>query len=326
VFRGLLNNALDHIKVAEALIETHDQYIKQQPAESQSLVKVYTVSSCVTRLYAIYERFVESLLADYLDAIPELTPYNLLSDGLKNEYRIGISHILSKLDAERYSHLTHQNIIHWYHEALTSEEKYRFVVEALTRHDQNLRLNIIENLVSRLGLKEFRGWLDHSPEINALYEEKSFLFDQLSSEVRTFIQTRNDAAHGLLEVLEGKELLLRYCVLIRALITAIESYFHKNLLMQRAHGGYVQRIGEVTEVFVKPGAFVAEIEAGSEMRLGMSVHFVSQSYCVKHQIESLQINGTAVDQVIADKAAFEVGIKCAINPRRKAEIYVDAST
>lgn len=324
MFGGLLNNALDQISVAEELIETHEQYIKQQPIERQRLFKVYAVTSCVTRLYAIYEHFVETLIADFLDAVPELTPYASLADGLKKEYRVGISQVLSKIDGERYSHLSHENVIRWYHEALTNHSTYRFVVEALTRHDQNLRLNTIGTLVSRIDLKDIHGWLSNSPEIIALYEERSSLFEQLDSELCNFIQTRNDAAHGALETLEGKEVLLRYCSLIRSLITTIAAYFHKNLLMQRVQAGRMQCIGKVTEVIVRHGAFIAQLEAGSEVQLGMYLHFVGTSYCIKQKIDSLQIDDVNVETVVAAQSAFEVGIKCAANPQKNAEIYVDA--
>jgi len=75
MFSELLNNALEQIRVAEEFIETHEQYIKQQPIERQMQFKAYAVTSCVTRLYAIYEHFVETLIADFLDAVPELIPY-----------------------------------------------------------------------------------------------------------------------------------------------------------------------------------------------------------------------------------------------------------
>lgn len=324
MFSELLTNALDQISVAEELIDTHEQSIKLQPIERQMLFKAYAVTSCVTRLYAIYEHFVETLIADFLDAVPELTPYASLADGLKKEYRLGISHVLNRIDGERYNHLSHENVIWWYHEALTSKSTYRFVVEALTRHDENLRLNVVENLVARIDLKDFRNWLSKSAVISELYQERSSLFEQLDSELRNFIQTRNDAAHGALETLEGKEVLLRYCCLIRSLITSIAAYFHKNLLIQRIQAGRMRYIGKVTEVFAKHGVFVAQLEVGSEVHLGTHIHIVGTSFCIKQKIDSLQINDVEVETVIADQPAFEVGIKCAVNPRKKMEIFVDA--
>src|SRR5687768_11959525 len=105
MFAALLTNALERISVVEALIQAHDDYARSQPQERQALIKHYAVASCVMRLYAVYERSIETLIEDYLDGIPELIPFASLPSGLKNEYRLGISHVLGRLDAERYAHL-----------------------------------------------------------------------------------------------------------------------------------------------------------------------------------------------------------------------------
>lgn len=324
MFGSLEANALEQIHVVETLITTHDEFIRAQPTERRSAVKVYAVTSCVTRLYAIYERFVESLISDFLDAIPELIPYCDLSDGLKKEYRVGVSHVLSKLDEERYSHLAHENVILWYHEALTSTDKYRFVTEALTHHDRNLRLSVVERLVSRVNLKDLRGWLTHSEEITALYEEQTAIVEQLDAELRAFVQLRNEAAHGVLEALEGKDNLARYCALIQAIVRALAAYFSRNLLLQRIRAGKAKRIGLVTETFASAGAFIAQLDNGAEVQLGMYVHLLSSNYCMSQSIVSLQVMNVNVDRVVANQLAYEVGVKCAVNPRRHAVIYVDA--
>ncbi len=324
MFGGLEANAIDQIHVVETLITTHDDFIRAQPTERRSAIKVYAVTSCVTRLYAIYERFVESIISDFLDSIPELIPYSDLSDSLKKEYRVGVSHVLSKLDEERYSHLAHENVILWYHEALTSIDKYRFITEALTRHDHNLRLSVVEKLVSRVNLKELRGWLNCSEEIIALYQEQAAIVEQLDAELRAFVQLRNEAAHGVLETLEGKDNLARYCALIQAIVRALAAYFSKNLLMQRIKAGKTKRIGLVTKTFASAGAFIAQLDNGTEVQLGMHVHLLGSNYCMSQPIVSLQVMGVSVDRVVANQPAYEVGVKCAVNPRRRAEIYVDA--
>lgn len=324
MFGGLQANALNQISVAQSLIGSHEEILRAHPAEQRGAVKVYAVASCVTRLYAIYEHFVESLLSDFLDSIPELVAYSSLSDGLKKEYRFGISHILGKIDADRYSHLTHENVILWYHEAISNAPNYRFVTEALTRHDHNLRLNIVENLVSRLDLNGLREWLAHSEDIVALYEERTAVIEQLDAELRSFVQLRNDAAHGTLQTLEGRDNLERYCNLMSALIKALAEYFSKCLLQHRVKAGKSRKIGVVTEVFAKANAFIVQLESGSVLTRGSSVHLVSSCQYRSDTVLSMQLLGREVDQLTADRDAFEVGLRCTINPTRSVELYVDA--
>ena len=124
MFASLTENALMQIRVVEDLVVIHEEIISEKDAITRRGMKLYAVSSCVTHLYAILERFIESGISDFLDAMPELITYASLSEGMKNEYRIGISHVLSRIDSKRYGHLTHENIIRWYHEALLGFPHY----------------------------------------------------------------------------------------------------------------------------------------------------------------------------------------------------------
>lgn len=323
MFAGLTTNALAQIKIVEELIAVHEGAIIGKDASTRRGMKLYSVSSCATRLYAIYENFVESLLSDFLDALPALFSYADLSATLKDDYRIGISHVLSRSDSGRYAHLKHENIIKWYHEALTNTPSYRFVAEALTYHEKNLRLNVVENLLARVQIKDLRGWLTHNQNIVGLYTEKAQIFEQLEAEVNNFIQLRNDAAHGVLEDLEGKENLTRLCELVRAVILAISSYIHKCLLMHRLEAGKMQKIGDVSEVFSQAGAFIAKLSNAVGMKAGMSIHLVGQSYCVEQTVQSLRVNDVQVDSIVAGYAGYEVGVQCPTNPRLNAELYVE---
>lgn len=323
MFDALTSNTIEQICVVEELISIHESASSGKESNVRRRMKLYAVSSCVTRLYAIYENFVETILCDFLDAIPEISSYASLCDELKADYRLGISHILSRIDNERYSHLTHENVVLWYHEALTNTPKYRFVTEALVRHEQNLRLNILETLLSRIQLKDIRGWLAHNEAVSALYTDEGGVCEQLEAELRTFVQLRNDAAHGVLDDLEGKDNLTRFCALIRSLILAISSFLHKSLLLRRIDAGRACRIGEVTEVFTRSGAFVAQIDNATNLHKGMKVHVMGPNYCFIQQIDSIRVNDIDMHEVTAAYPAFEVGLKCSQNPRRNAALYVD---
>jgi hypothetical protein len=196
MFSSLEKNALDNIDVVEMLVNVHRETEEKCDISIRNNVKAYTVSSCVTRLYAVYENYIKAAMSDYLDILSELVKFSALTEEFKNNYRLGISHLLAKVDQGRYQHLSHENIVKWYYEALNDEKKYRFVTDALTRHEQNMRLNIVLDIYARINLKELRGWLSKHPEIKSLYEEKDSVYQQLESEVTNFVKTRNSASHG----------------------------------------------------------------------------------------------------------------------------------
>ncbi len=324
MFDTLTANTLEQIRVVEELIPVHEAVSNGKASDVRRRIELYAVSSCVTRLYAIYENYVETILADFLDSIPEISPYASLAAELKSDYRLGISHVLSKIDHDRYSHLTHESVVLWYHEALTNQPKYRFVTEALIRHEQNLRLNVLETLLGRIQLSGIRTWLAHNESVTSLYTESESVFEQLDAELRTFVQIRNDAAHGVLDDLQGKDNLERFCELMRSLIAAISSFLHRSLLLLRANAGRARKIGEVTEVFQKNGAFIAQIENAARLQKGMQIHVLGTNYCFLQKIDSIRVNDLDVEDIVAGHAAFEVGLKCAVNPRRNAALYVDA--
>lgn len=323
MFDALTENAIEQVHIVEELIHIHESAGNDRVSDIRNRIKLYAVSSCVTRLYAVYENFVETILSDFLDSIPEISPYDSLAAGLKADYRVGISHVLSKIDNDRYSHLTHERVVLWYHEALTNQSNYKFVTEALIRHEQNLRLNTLEILLGRVQLKGIRDWLARDDLVSALYPESDFVSEQLDAELKAFVQIRNDAAHGVLHDLEGKDNLTRFCQLIKSLIQAISSFLHKSLLLLRADAGKVVEIGTVTEVFQRNGAFVAQITCAAKLHRGMKIHVLGSNYCFLQQIDSIRVNNIDVDEIVADYPAFEVGLRCAMSPKRNAVLFVD---
>lgn len=325
MFESLKSNSLAQINIVKELIHIHETSSIEKDPDVRKGIKIYAVSACVINLYAIYERFVEDAISDYLDALPELFSYINLPSELRNDYRIGISHILSKIDNERYNHLGHENVIRWYHEALSNTKEYRFVTEALTRHEQNLRLNTLENLFSKIRLTELNAWLSKSKFIVSLYTDNAAIKEQLEAELKIFIQVRNDAAHGGLDTLDGKDKLLRYCELIESLIRSLSEYMYLSLLRQRIEVNRSRYIGKVSEVFPRNNAFVAKMKINSSLRIGMDIHIIGENYCFTEKIVSLMKNDDFQQMITCDTDECEIGIQCQTLLKKNAMIYIDVS-
>lgn len=323
MFDALSSNALLQVSVTEAMIEHHESIQSTQLGHQRVATKLYALSSCATRLYAIYENFVETLLCDYLDYISELIAFGDLDSGIKNDYRIGISHILAKLDSHRYRQLKHENIVSWYHGAISNSPNYKFVTEAFTRHESNLRLGVLDNMVKRLGLNDLESWLAANEHTAALYEDASGIVSRLQAELELFIDLRNEAAHGTLGHLEGHNNQLRYCTLCRAIIRSLTDYFSKALLTARVRAGRSKRIGIVTEVFKKPQAFIIRLSPGSKIQLAQPIHFLSPSHYQLECVKTLQSNDVNVSTLVSTAKVAEAGVTCANLPRSRCEVYVD---
>jgi uncharacterized protein YbgA (DUF1722 family) len=319
---ALLNATLEKISVIKDFIVTYDAAIAQRAGAARQRMKVFAVASCVTHLYAIFEHFVETSISDHLDVLPAYKRFNDFPPEFKNEYRMGISHILSKIDQERYRHLNHEHIIGWYDESLKNLEKYRFVAHALTRSEQNYRLNNVETLFSRVQMKELKNWLANHSAIRSLYVEGTSVYEQLESEIKAFVQLRNDASHGNLDNLEGKDNLTRFCVLVENVAVALESYISKCLLVIKAGVGQAIKIGDVTEYIPRHSAFVAEAVNGSKWEIGNIIQVVGPNHCYSQRIASIQIDGQNMQEYVSPADRSEIGISCEVPAKERSEIYV----
>lgn len=323
MFESLEKNALEQIDIVEKLIKKHNEYIESEAGSSATGIKLYATSSCLTRLYGIYEHFVDSIITDYLDALPELILYENLPDVIKSEYRIGMSHLLGQVGNGRYSGLNHEQIILSYHEALTNNPKYQFVTQALTRHERNLRLQIVETIIARLDLKELRGWLNNCAEIIDLFEDKDAISDQLEAEINNFVQSRNDAAHGSLTEALGHTILQRYCSLIKEIVKAFAGFFRKHLLNHRIIAKKTIKIGNVSEVFNKAGTFIIKLNFNRSLMVGSLIYLVKPNHCSSEIINNLMLDNMNISGITAMQDGIEIGVKTQINPKKNSEVYID---
>lgn len=320
MFSALEKKCLEEIEVVKLLIDVHTSAIAERDAQLRQRMKVFSVSSCVTRLYAIHEHFVETAISDYLDALSECASFESLSAEFKNEYRIGVSHILSKIDQGRYDHLNHEEVVKWYYEGITNTQPYRFVTDALTRHEENLRIPTIEKIFNKIQLKDLGSWLAAHPNLKQLYPDEVSFYPQLEAEVKAFVQLRNDASHGTLEDLEGPDNLIRLCDLATSLLISIASFLRKSLVIQLELAGKMKNVGSITETFSND-AFISTTKNGTSIKVGDKIYIMSTSNCQPEVITSIMVNDQSVQEFTTESDDFEVGLKCENKVKRNALIY-----
>ncbi|HHQ4314550.1 TPA: MAE_28990/MAE_18760 family HEPN-like nuclease, partial [Serratia fonticola] len=292
------------------------------PAVKINKVRQYAYATAVTRLYAIFENFIEKTLSSYLDFLAENKLYGELSSGIKNEYRIGFSHVLSRIEQPRFKSLTHEGLIDKYHKAINNIIGYQFVSEALIRHDNNLRLSVIFELFSRLGLKSLDNWLVLSAKDSDLYEDKEKSREQIESELSIFIELRNDSSHGVPEQIGSQSTIERHCELIRFLIVAITSYLESEILELLILGGKATKIGKISEVLTRANASILNINSRGLVSLECEYFFKESNDFYTQKINSIQIDDVPVTTFSIINDNSEVGIVCNRLPKKNAEVYM----
>lgn len=320
MFSILEKNSLDKIEFIREMLNHHNDLAKERQGV-RSKIRYFSVASSVTQLYAIYEGFVETSISDYLDLLSECIQFSDLSEGFKKEYRTGISYVLNKIGQGKYLNTNHQNVVKWYHDALNDKKKYRFVSDALTRHEQNLRLNVLDSMLSRIDIAVFQSWANNHSVIKDLYPDEGLTYSLFESEVKNFVQLRNDVSHGSLDSLEGRDNLERLCDLTSSLIKLVSSLLRKIMLEKMSNNKKAIKLGEVTESFGRNGAFIAKLNNKIELSLGDTIYFDNNNGCYEQVIDSMRKDDISINTITSDSDDFELGIKCADLVKVKTSMY-----
>lgn len=317
------NTEKDIIVVLDVFNDIYSGLTKVSPIKVTK-IRQYAYATAVTRLYAIFEHFIVKTLSTYLDYLSENKTFADLSPGLKREYRIGFSHVLSRIDQPRFSSLNHEDLIEKYHRAINERvSNYQFIAETLIRHDNNLRPNVLFELFSRLGLTGLETWLIMSAKEYGLYDSEERIKEQLESELNNFIEVRNDSSHGVPEQIGSQSILQRHCELIFLLVSSITSFVEREIFMLLQMAGKTLKIGNITEVFNRAGASVAKVNEKSLISLSVNYVFEDSFNFYTQKFSTVKLNDDDVDAVFsALDNNVEIGIKCDRLPKKKTNIHI----
>lgn len=320
MFDSLEQNALQRIQTARQLVQANFQLATTLSGDSVG-IREFTLAATVGRLYGVYESFVHQIISDYLDILSENRLYKDLTDEFKNEYRIGVSFILGRIDHRRYGHLNVENIISWYSDCLNHKAPYKFIAEALARHEENLRLPSLVTLFRRVQLPNIDAWLADCTPMSNLFSGGACSIEVISNELKNFVELRNDVSHGSIDNLESEENLLRICDFIQGLLVGIAAFVRRFALTEVLSTRQVMEAGLVTEVFRGPGAFIVKLNAMSELRRGNKIYFLNSIDCVSTTIKSLKYYDSDVNRILAKVNDLELGVTSSFLPSKKMRVF-----
>ncbi|MFB8790354.1 MAG: MAE_28990/MAE_18760 family HEPN-like nuclease [Potamolinea sp.] len=314
--------AQDH--VTRQILEENKEFkslLDVAPTETEWLVCDHCAA--VTRLYAIYERFVEDLISDWLRFLPELfSRYSDLGEKVKNTHREGVGRLLLDLNKNRFQHLSVDKVVQGLFSGITDTEKYTLLPEAFLLHEQNLRKEVIEKIFQDAGIENAWKWVINHREIKNFVEEIRGSQNTAEGELKQLIDYRNEAAHGSVDEILGTQKLLDLGYFVEALCKALAELVTYQVLERKALIGNAKEIGTITEWFKKPGAAVAKVRK-STLSVGGSLWLVSESssYCQLATIESIQIKDipNAQVEIISET---EVGLKFDTDARIGLSLYL----
>jgi hypothetical protein len=348
MFQELLETAKVNISTTRSIIKTNERLrkiafetgviTKHKDQECEELFnalmqdipkatewRVYDHCAVVTQLYAIYERFVEALITDWLLILPGLVPcYSKLDERIQNTHQTGVGRLLIDLKKDRYKHLSNQKVIRGLFHGVNGEDEYELLSDAFLLHEQNLHKDILEKLLAGAGISNTWVWVDKHRAVKNFVEEISGTQDTAAGKLSLLISYRNDAAHGEpIDNFLGFEALLELCDFVESLCQALAELVTFQVIELKKTGGQVKVIGELTEWFKKPKAGIAKVNDIYSLLIGDSLYLVSEgsSCCQLANIESIKIDNDSVNSV-QTISGMEIGLKFDIDARKGLYLYI----
>jgi MAE_28990/MAE_18760-like HEPN len=344
MFQTLITKVKVNISTVRSIIKTNERLreisfgntIKQELDENTELILstlmqdiprvgewlIYDHCAVVIRLYAIYERFIEGLVSDWLLLLPRLFPqYSDLDERIRNTHQTGVGRLLIELKKNRYEHLNIEKVIRGLFHGVTAEIEYYLSPDAFLFHEQNLRRETLEKLFADAGISNAWGWVEKHRSVKYFIEEIRGNQNTAEGELNELISYRNDAAHGLPEDFLDANELLELCSFVESLCQALAELVTYQVIERQKSIGQAREIGKITEWFKKHEAGVAQVEE-TILSVGNSLFLVSEgtSCCHLATIQSIQINNISVNQVQTTRG-MELGLKFDVDAKKGLRLY-----
>ncbi|QJB46580.1 MAE_28990/MAE_18760 family HEPN-like nuclease [Dolichospermum flos-aquae] len=297
--------------------------------------RVYDQCAVVTRLYAIYESFVEDLIRDWLILLPSLYPdYSDLDSKIRNTHKNGVGRLLQEIQDEeendedksqenkRYSHLSIEKVVQGLFDGKTGKHNYQLLPDAFLFHQQNLREGTLGKLLADAGIDKTGSWLVNHRDIKNFLKEIRGNQTTLEKELNILISYRNDAAHSTkTEDWLGFKPLLELCDFVESLCQALTELVTHQVIDHKTLIGQAQEVGKITRWYDKIQVAVLKASKNCLLSVGGSLFLVGDSYCKPAKIESIRNQDDESINEIETTPGMEVKLKFDIDARKNLCLY-----
>lgn len=255
--------------------------------------EVHNFCSTVTRLYAVYEIFVEALITEWLLLLPRLvTRYADLDETIKRTHREGVGQLLCQ--PKRFGQsLQTDEIIRGLFQGVNNSPNYELLPTAFFTQDQNLRKEALIKIFKNAGIEDSWNWLEKHPDIQHFLSNISLNPDTpLDNQLEQFIRTRNDAAHGKPENISGMEILLDFCSFVEYLCQALVELVRWKVICQQHQSNSRVKVGRISRWFPKIGVARITVDEDTNFSVGDTLYLVNSqtTFCRITTIETIRLD------------------------------------
>jgi len=272
--------------------------------------QIYDHCAALTRLYAIYERFVGELVTEYVRQLPKLyQKYVDLPSSITTQHRAGIGQILLKMGEKGlYKKLEESVVVRELAAAIGGSSAYTLLADAFFVERQNLRFEILCRLFSTLGFKNPGKYINKHSAVTKFMKEERADSSSAQKELEDFIDYRNEAAHRKVENVLAIDAIGAIGRFLIALGYALADMIEQGALQRRMELEHYSLVMAILEVHYD-GLVVVGIPAlDISLKVGDEVVVFAKNACHRVRVESIQANGQSVQNMTGD-GAVEFGIR-----------------
>jgi hypothetical protein len=275
--------------------------------------------TCFSSLYSAYETFVHEIIEGVLTNYSTHTDYFDLPTKLTDRHSIGMGEALQKLNMPRYSHLEKSILAEELYNCINGTHPYTITPETIYAHDNNLRMDILIELFTRVDYDKLNEHLQGCNDLNTLMERSESSHSQILPLLKEFIDRRNECSHGEIDEILSISQLLFFCDFVATLCISIHRFSKsKTIKMNLSKSDYVES-GKVTECF-SDNISVVVAEAG---RYEVGENFILSK---EHAFNTAEIISIRIDNVDYESYSVlgktEIGLKTSIKLMKGTVLFL----
>jgi hypothetical protein len=307
MFEGLLNNLNDDINTIRSIINISEklrEIIADNPSQLNTEDLKYIQAnaplrynwlvndhcSSITRLYALYENFVENLVGDWIILLPQLYRcYQDLPKSVRNQHQTGCATLLSnEYKRNRFDSLSERDIIkNLFDTEYENTSRYNLTSAAFLLHEANLRKEQLTQLLANAGISATDSWqwIENHKKVKIFIDNNDKR--SVEKELKNFIELRNNSAHGKVDTVLNANDLLKLCDFVEVICQAISELVLYCFVDRKKKIGKLQKQQAcAVKISDEPQ------ESNKRLEVGKKVFLVSEKkkICQNAIIESIKIN------------------------------------
>jgi hypothetical protein len=283
--------------------------------------QVYDHCAAVTRIYAVYERFVSDLVGEYVLMLPKLYgKYSDLPPPVSKQHRRGIGHILLRLgETGLYKNIEEEVVVAQLAAGLSGAAGYTLLTEAFFIDRQNLRLEALLRLFGSLGCENAGQFIESHPAILDFMSKERTEGSSAEKELQTFIGYRNEAAHKKVENLLSKDETGAVGRFICALGYTLADLVKYEIYRRHVELKHYSVVCKIVETHYGGKIVVGIPDSGVNLKVGDEIIVWGEKVCRPATIESIQLEGTDIAETTGD-GAREIGLRLSAKAPKVGEL------